>query len=319
MIKKAYYGYITELLPAFIIAAATIMILSHPNFCAESVRGALELCMGRVIPSLFPFMIISAMIVSTKILSGTLRLPSLFFSKLFKVSPSSFQAVIIGCFCGFPVGAASLFGLYKAGNIEKEETERLLPLCNLCSPAFVIFFSEKAFGDIPFAGVSLYLIQLFSSLLLMMITSSRSNGFKTAFGYENEKTLSFSKAFILSVKTALHSSITVCGFVITFYLINELILLVFGGNKASSLPIMIVSGLLEVTCGITNISKSSLLTFCIASFFICFGGLSTVFQTFAIAPDGISRKKYILGKGAMGIIGAISALPVFLILKFLKI
>ena len=309
MIRKLYSLF----LPA-LMGGVMLMILTHPDISSKAVSDALDLCIGKVIPSLFPFMIISSVLISTRMLFKASKGISVFLSSILKVSPMAFQAFIIGCFCGFPVGASSLFELYKNGDIGKDETERLLPSCNMCSPAFVIFFSRKAFAGIPHGGSALYLIQLISSILFMIITSVKEKKHMNKKIPENTSALPFSQALIRAVKNAVRASCTVCGFVIMFYSLNELLAFVAGEREIFRLPMLLVSGILEVTCGLTKIPDSSMISFCSAAFFICFGGLSTVFQTFAIAPEGISQRRYIIGKAISGVSGAIIAVPAFLIL-----
>ncbi len=306
--------FISEYLPALMMASVSLIILTHPELSSKAVNDALELCMGKVIPSLFPFMIISSMLISTGLLFKASKAPSLFLSHISGISPPAFQAFILGSFCGFPIGASCLFELYKKGDIGKEETERLLPSCNMCSPAFVIFFSAKAFANIPHAGTMLYLIQLLSSVSLLIFTALKAKRHHTIKTLENKPSLSFSEAVIGAVKNAVRSSCTVCGFVIMFYFFNELISFAFGECDMFKIPLLLISGILEVTCGMSKIADCGILSFCTASFFICFGGLSTVFQTFAIAPRELSKKRYIIGKAIMGIFGALIAVPVFLIL-----
>ena len=82
-----------------------LWMLKRPDASIEFMQRALLLCTSSLIPTLFPFMVISEIMVRSG--CGTLfaRFPGKLFSRIFGISPNAATALIFGILCGFPVGA----------------------------------------------------------------------------------------------------------------------------------------------------------------------------------------------------------------------
>ena len=123
----------------FMIAASLISLcLYSPDKMVEFAIKGLDLCGRSIIPSLFPFMVLSDMLINSRIFDN---LPEIFgrtFEKLFKINRSAFGAFLIGALCGFPLGLKYACDLYKRRNVTKEECERLLSFTNNSGPLFII-------------------------------------------------------------------------------------------------------------------------------------------------------------------------------------
>ena len=103
---------ISPILWIAIIAVA----ISGSSLLSEYVKGGLSLCLSTVIPSLFPFMIISALITVGGYASDIGR----FFEKplrlIFGTSPCASCAAALGFLCGYPVGALSASEMLDSGD-----------------------------------------------------------------------------------------------------------------------------------------------------------------------------------------------------------
>ena len=115
-----------DILFVFLTLCLTLLVLCRPNDTAEAVRTALSLCAKTVIPSLFPFMVISELIASLGIARWAGKIFSKPFHALFGINGSGASALILGILCGFPIGAKCAVSLYGSGQLSKEQTERLL-------------------------------------------------------------------------------------------------------------------------------------------------------------------------------------------------
>ena len=102
------------------------LILRNPDVAIEYITSGLRLCAVTVIPSLFPFLVLSELIVSGGIGRLLLRPVSGLLAGLFRLPPDGCCAILLGMFCGFPVGARAAVSAYDAGRLTRDEAERVI-------------------------------------------------------------------------------------------------------------------------------------------------------------------------------------------------
>ena len=123
---------------------------------AEYVKEGFDLAAGYVIPSSFPFMLISDAYVAYGN-PENIKLLSNLASKLLGIPKNALAIFISGNIGGFPIGAKAVSECYAEGGLSREEAERLLPLCNNPSCAFVAGgVGLGIYGDI-YVGIFLLL------------------------------------------------------------------------------------------------------------------------------------------------------------------
>ena len=141
------------------------LILRNSDTAIEYMNRGLRLCAKTVIPSLFPFMVISELIVSGGIGSTLIRPLAPLFRRLFRIPAAGCCAVLLGMLCGFPVGAKSAMTALDQGQLTREEAERVLTFSNNPSSAFLInAVGVSLWGNRKF-GVALYIVVLVSQVL----------------------------------------------------------------------------------------------------------------------------------------------------------
>ena len=115
-------------------------MLFSPRKVFSGAEDGLLLWFNTVFPTLFPFMLISGLMMA----GGGLDVISAIFGKalgrIFAVSGSGAFAVLTGFLCGYPMGAKAAADLMRSGRITKSEGQYLLSFCNNTSPAFIINF-----------------------------------------------------------------------------------------------------------------------------------------------------------------------------------
>ncbi|MDR1299354.1 MAG: sporulation protein, partial [Oscillospiraceae bacterium] len=127
--------YDAAVVSALIAAAAALVI-----YTGESVKAAmygLELCANVIVPSLFPFFVLSSLMVDTGAARRIGAPLGRVMRPLFNVRGECAAAVVLGIIGGYPVGARTVINLYENGDCSKAEAERLLSFCNNSGPAFI--------------------------------------------------------------------------------------------------------------------------------------------------------------------------------------
>ena len=152
------------LLPGALLPLAAALLL-RPEAALAGARRGLDLCLGSVVPSLFPMMTVTALLLRLGAAEVLHPLFAPFMGPLFRLRGACAAPLLMGMVGGYPVGAAAAADLYRRGLCTRGEAERLLAFCNNCGPAFLLsYVGAGRFGS-PLTGCRLYLIHIAAALL----------------------------------------------------------------------------------------------------------------------------------------------------------
>lgn len=297
----------------FSLTASTVFALGliiFPSETAESVRNSASVCAKSVIPSLFPFFVVSKFLVSVPLPNRAKKIFGRLMS-LFSLKASLAPALILGLIGGYPVGASSAAELYNEGLCTKAEAERLLAFCNNCGPAFIVGAVGYGIFSSARIGLILFLIHIFSALAVGVLFAVFSPISCT--GEDRPRMCAefrFSKAFTGAVSSALFSVLAISAYIVLFSVIVKLLNLMYVLPAVSAvlsslfrLPeefiASILSGITEVTVGAYSVAECFpfRVSFPAISFFLGWGGLSVHCQTMScIGENGLSLRQYFSGK-----------------------
>ena len=154
-------GAAALLFPVFFGAA----LLFFPDVSAAAAREGVTLCLQTVLPSLFPFFVLSSLLVQSDVPRLLSRAMAGVMYPLFGVSGAGASALILGLLGGYPVGARTVAELYGRGEIAREEAEQLLAFCNNSGPGFFLGVCGTAVFGSARAGMYLYLIHVGAALV----------------------------------------------------------------------------------------------------------------------------------------------------------
>ena len=158
---------------AFFLFLLSFFFLLYPQETAKSVSEGLTLCLSVVIPSLFPFMVVSGIFVSGPLCGkiGKAFKRVIFF--LFSLSGACFCPVLVSLVGGYPTASFCARQLYEKGLITGRDFRRLLLFAVNPSPSFALgavgamMLGSKESGAVIFFSViiSSFLLGLFSRLV----------------------------------------------------------------------------------------------------------------------------------------------------------
>ena len=275
---------ISVIIVAFVLLF--IMIIS-PDSISQSVRESITLCLNSVIPSLFPFMIIS-IFISNKLVG--IRIPLLTpLGRLCKIPNGHESLLAISFLGGYPIGAKNVYSTYKLSSFSKECAERMIAFCNNAGPSFIFGILGSMFHT-PLASWGLWVIHIFSAILVGISLPGRME--------ESKGTTATNCATIHSViHDCVKNTGIICAWIIIFRGLND-ILISRIQHKIPHLFITMLKGFLELTNGciaLYDLEVIDGIKFILASIFLSFGGLCVVMQTAAVTGH-LRIGKYIYGK-----------------------
>ena len=157
----------------FLPAAAMILVLLSPQQAAEAVRQSMQLCAGSVVPSLFPFLVLSAMMMSSN--PSAAPSPVSVLADCLGCSSTGARVFLLSLLGGYPVGPRLIGQLVRRGDLSLPEAEHLLLFCNNAGPAFVLGFVGLGLLGSLRAGVLLYLVHALCALLIALLFRPRQS------------------------------------------------------------------------------------------------------------------------------------------------
>ena len=269
----------------------------------EGAHVGIDLCLKTVIPSLFPFFVLSLILLNSLNDINLILLKPL--GRLCRIPPGSEGLLICAFLGGYPVGAQNIAYSFRKGLLSQSTAERMLAFCSNAGPAFIFGITSALFPHkwMPWA---LWIIHILSAIgVSMIIPVQEETTSKREYAKRNT-----SQDVILS---AVRSMACVCGWVILFR-----VLITFFVKWTQSFLCLemqtIIIGLLELAngcCQLESISNVSV-RFVLCSAFLAFGGLCVTMQTISVT-QGLSIRTYCLGKCLQTILSiAISASIIYM-------
>ena len=307
--------------------AIALLLLSLMLFPQESVAAAkdgVELCLNVILPSLFPFFVLSTLCVELGLIQGLGRLLERVMYPLFRVNGACSVAFLLGIVGGYPVGARTAIELYEKGQCTKTEAERLLSFCNNSGPAFILGVVGAGIFASSTAGLWLYGAHVAASVLvglLFRFYGARGEG-ACRLQSSTISVTGFAEAFTGSVKNAFYGTLNICGFVIFFTVLIRLLVLtgvitvlatgitwlLQGFGMQQSWAEGLLSGIIEMTSGVwtlRDVAGTLGNRLCMAAFILGWAGLSVHCQVLSfIGSSGLSTRTYFFGKLLHGLISA---------------
>lgn len=306
---------------ALLLAAASLVL--WPKQAMDAMTDGLRLCGNVIVPSLFPFFVLSSLVVELGMSRYLGRILEPVMIPLFRVNGACATALALGIVGGYPVGARTAIQLYQSGQCSQTEAERLLAFCNNCGPAFILGVVGAGIFGSGQVGLILYLGHLTASLLVGLLfrfyhpgdDPRRGKGSRVQF-----QTTSIPAAFTKSVTGALQSTLNICAFILFFTVAIRMLtlsgLLTTLARTLSALfsPLglnqlwaeRLLIGLLEMSSGVSSLTSGSITgRLSMAAFMLGWAGVSVHCQVMAfLGNSGLSLRTYLVGKSLHGLLSA---------------
>lgn len=274
-----------QLLPILGASLGMLALILDGQTALLGAAEGIDLCIRTIIPSLFPFFVLSALLTGSLLGQNIPFLRSL--GRLCSIPEGAESLLAVGFLGGYPVGAQNIAQAYRNRQLSRRDAERMLMFCSNAGPAFLFGILGPLFSRFSTCWI-LWGIHIFSALFVGVLIPGV--GEKRARVSPSPVTLT--DALERSVKTVS----LVCGWVVLFR-----ILLTFLNRWIFWMlprPLLItISGLLELSNGCVQLAsiESEGLRFLIAGGLLAFGGCCVTLQTASVCR-GLSLGLYFPGK-----------------------
>lgn len=313
-----------SLLIIIILIITTVLFLVYSKEIMETVTFSISIWKDNLLPSLFPFFIISELLINyglVELLSESLKN---FMNKVFHL-PGECSFVIIGSLIsGFPSSSKYINELLNQGKITLKDAEYLLKFNHFSNPLFVIGTIGTLLLNNKKLGLIILLVHIMSNFLIAIIFRSKECNYSSkssllkGINKMHKKRIDNNSSFISiltdSIFKTFKTLLLLLGIITFFLIISTLIKQILPTND---FVYSIISGLLEMTGGIKNISSLNIpisIKTSIISFFISFGGFSIHMQVMSILSNyKIKYFPYFISRLLHGII---SSTLIYIIIVF---
>ncbi|MBQ6432092.1 MAG: hypothetical protein IJJ99_09500 [Oscillospiraceae bacterium] len=298
-------------LTRFAVVLGLLGLIAYSGACADAARNALRVCALSVIPSLFPFFVLSKLLLSGGL---ALPIPKRLAENFFGVSTACMSAFCVSILGGYPAGAAALADLYRNGMITKRDAERSLCFCNNSGPAFFLSFIGGAILYSAKQGLILYLIHILSAVLCGRLFSERKSSRLQIRRIAPSQPVQ-DKRLADAVAESCASLLQIVGLIV-FFSVMIAIVEEFGLFRLiAGIPIFplvegkaLLCGVFELSVGILRSADSSY-AFVLCAFLMGWGGFCVHAQAKAIwQTAGLQPKRYLYSKLLHGLLSAIFAI-----------
>lgn len=302
-VKKEYFSIILIILLIF-------LLFRFPDAIKNGITDGINICLQTVIPSLFPFLVLSSYIVNSNILSSFYILLSPVMKILFRQSANAVPVILLSMIGGFPVGLKMVKELFKREEITENQAKRLCLFCMNCGPAFAITVIGTNMLRSTLAGVIIFSSLCISSLII---------GFFTRFIFRDDNSqhqvrhyrITDLSTLSASVTSGINSILGICGWIVLFSGFIECFDII---NSNYFLSIF-VKTTVEVTNACNKFAGKIALPF--ITFIIGFGGFCVHFQVLDCLKEcKVNYSHFLLSRV---INGCISAVITYVVLIFIPV
>ncbi|WP_010269706.1 nucleoside recognition domain-containing protein [Paenibacillus senegalensis] len=309
-------GALSVILIAFIII--------HPDEVFQSSLAGLKLWWDFVFPGLFPFLMLSEILLGLGVIHALGAFLEPWMRLVFRLPGAAGWAFTLGMAGGFPAGSSVTGKLVKQRQLKPAEAQRLWSVSHLCSPMLMIavigvgFLSSVERGF--FIAVIHYAAAVATALVLLAFAprsslqkpnptrqlsnavypslwASAANTLTTA---RREDGRTFGKLLGDSVTTTAQTLLSLGGFIMLFSVIHQIVKIIIEPWLTSELLQVLLAGLLEPHLGVyaaAHYTSSALFQTALIGAILGWSGLSLHAQARSLtSPAGLRYPPFMLAR-----------------------
>ena len=317
---------INTILILFILIFVAIEILTESKPILDSVTFSFNIWKENVFPSLFPFFVLSELLINYGFIELLGELFKPIMNKLFKVKGVGAFAIIMSIISGFPSSAKYIKELFKKNLIDENEATKILTFTHFSNPLFILGTISLLFLNNKEVGLLILICHYIGNFIIGIMfrnyypskEETKKISLKNTLIEISDKRIKNNKSFGEIITNALLNSINtlilILGVITMFLVITTII---DNNITINSFHQSILNGFFEMTQGLKYVSLEEIplkLKSTISVMIISFGGLSVHMQIISILSD--TKIKYFPFLTARIIHTVISSLLLFFTFDF---
>ncbi len=293
---------------AVAVISAGVAALWRPQAVAGGVSRGLAVCGGTLVPSLFPFLVLCGFAARSGLAAAVGRRLERLTRRLFGLPGVCATGILLSITGGYPTGGNMVGELVRSGQITREEGRRMLRFCVNGGPGFIIGVVGAGLMGSVRLGVLIFACNMLASLLIGAVNVPPLARKPRIVPRKTAKVLSPAAALVSSVSGAMESLFSMCGFVLLF----SAVLSFFDSVGTGKLFSLLLSCLLEVSCGCTAAAALRENAVFFLGFAVGFGGVSVHCQLAgALRGLGLLDRRFFAARLLQGTVTAVCSAALF--------
>lgn len=320
LVYKLFKSLSKSIFITIVCSLLILQIVVAPKLCIDSALVGVNLFATKVFPSLFPFLVITGIMIDCDGVNIYSKILGKLLCKPLKLPIECTFVIVISMFCGYPLGAKYSCDLYEKEIIDYATCQRLLNIASNASPLFIIGSVGTSMLKNSHVGYFLLLCNYISCFIMAFIIPTKNilinKKANIRLSYSNKN---IGNIINDSIKNAIKTCLSIGGFVILFSVITNIIKsnILFDiaikytkniFNLDKNLIEAILLGVIEMTNGCyiaSSLSINLYVKIIIISFFLGFSGFSIVSQVYSFTYKfNLPIKKYIFMKIIQGLVAS---------------
>ena len=292
---------VTNIMVLIIVLMLILEILSNSSSVLLTVENGFKIWLHNVFPSLFPFFVLSDILINYGFVDIINKYFKKVMNKLFKISGNASFILVMSIISGFPSNSKYTKELLDKGLIDINEANKILMFSHFSNPLFILGTLAVIYLKNYKVGLLVLVIHYLSNVIIGFIfrnynpitLDKKKKSLKEIFDKKNNFGLILSHAIVKSIDTLLLilGTITIC------LVFTNIVTQVFNGNLKLT---FLVNSLLEMTQGLNYVSMTGLtlkLKAVLSVMILSFGGISVHMQVMSILSDyDIKYLPYLLSR-----------------------
>ena len=199
-----------------------MLLLRYPKAGSLGVSAGISICINTLLPSVFPFMFFSTLVMNLKMFDGLFVKLSYLSKAIFDLPGVAMPIIIMSVIGGYPVGAFLIKDAFEKGKISSLQGKRLLLFCVNPGIGFTYSMIGCSLYNSLNIGIILFLVSVLSSLIIGLFSRFYEEGidFKKEEQVTSRKMVSAS--ILDSMNTSVRNVVNVCVWVVIFSCIASL-------------------------------------------------------------------------------------------------
>lgn len=271
-----------------------LSLIFNRSLIISEIGTALHIFIFTLFPSIFPFFVVSNLLINYNFQETLNKIFSKITNFLFHTSNASNFVIIMSIFSGFPSGTKYIKDLYDKNLLSLNQANYLITFTHFSNPIFVLILTNNIFNNQKFSYLILVAHILSNIILGIIIRPKEKENIKYI---ERIKTLSFSNALTNSITSSLNLLLIILGNTCFFFVVTGIITSYFNLNLIEEI---FINGFFDLSKGISEISfiNNHLLfkSFLVLTF-LAFGGINIHMQILSIIENTkIKYKNFLYGR-----------------------
>lgn len=272
-------------------------ILTSSKHILESVSFSFRIWKDNIFPSLFPFFVLSEILVQYGFVEFVGEIFKKIMNKLFRINSNCAFIFVMGIISGFPSSAKYTKELYEQGLITETEASKVLTFTHFSNPLFILGTVSLLFLNNKEVGLLILFCHYVSNIIIGIsfrgyhpsISEDTNVSLRVAIDKMHNRRIHNNKSFGQIITDALNHTISTLLLIlgtITMFLV--LTTIIDQNINLNSFHQGILNGFIEMTQGLKYISLLHIplqLKSALCAMILSFGGLSVHMQMMSILSD----------------------------------